>query len=107
MRILFKTEKINHSKIAPFGITPMCYFQARNPMLYSVTKSFGAENIVILQINSDILDIPGAGLADGNAASKKTKFFNNITEGLSTLNKEQVERSYWSEADDSKKNHHG
>ena len=79
------------------------YFQARNAMLYSVIKRIGEANVSVLQINPDIIDIPGAGLTDGNAASHNTNFFNDTIQGLKALNKEQFDRTYWSNADDSKR----
>ena len=79
------------------------YFQVRNPMLYRVIKTFGAENIVILQINPDIINNLDVGITDGNATSQNTIFFEDISKGLSVLNQEQFERPYWSEVDDSKR----
>ena len=79
------------------------YFQARNPMLFRVKEKFKPENLVVLQISSDILEIPGAGVTDGNAASQNTVFFEEADKGLSVLNAEQFEREYWSQADDSKR----
>ncbi len=79
------------------------YFQARNPMLYRVIKEHEAQNIVILQINSDIINSSNVGIADGNASSQSTTFFEDTDKGLGALNPEQFERSYWSEEDDSKR----
>ena len=73
------------------------YFQARNPMLYYVKERFGEKNIVVLQISSDIINSPGAGLTDGNAASQNTKFFEDIGQGLKALNKDQFDKLYWNE----------
>ncbi len=71
------------------------YFQARNPMLYRVIKEFGKEEIVVLQINSDILDIPGSGITDGNSASPNAIIFEDINEGLSALDKTLFEKGHW------------
>ena len=79
------------------------YFQARNSMLFSVKEKFGKENIIVLQINSDILNIPSAGITDGNAASQSTNFFEDIDRGLSVLNQNQFDKQYWSDKDDSKR----
>ena len=79
------------------------YFQARNSMLFSVKEKFGKENIIVLQINSDILSIPSTGITDGNAASQSTNFFEDIDRGLSVLNQNQFDRQYWSDKDDSKR----
>ena len=77
------------------------YFQARNPMLYRVIKEAGSENIVVLEINSNIIDISGIFITDGNAASSVTQLFEDVNKGLSALNQEQFEREYWSAEDGS------
>ncbi len=79
------------------------YFQARNPMLYRVIKEFGENEIVVLQINSNILDIPSAGIADGNAASQDTILFEDINKGLSALNKILFEKGHWIDIEDGKR----
>lgn len=79
------------------------YFEVRNPMLFSVIKTFGEENIIILQVNSDVLNIQGVGITNGNAASQNTNFFESVEEGLKALNPDQFKKEYWSDADDSKR----
>ena len=71
------------------------YFQARNPMLYTVIDRFGLKNIVVLQINSDIIQSNNIGVADGNAASDITQFFENKDQGLSVLDSKQFKTEYW------------
>ncbi len=76
------------------------YFQARNPMLYTVTHNkFKAEDIVVLQINSDIIQGDNIGITDGNAASENTRIFGDKEQGLNALNSEQFEKEYWNESD--------
>ena len=75
------------------------YFQVRNPMLYRVISKFQVKNIVILEINSNIIHENNVGIADGNAASSNTRFFEDIQEGLNTLNMKQFEKDYWNESD--------
>ena len=79
------------------------YFQVRNPMLYQVIKEHGAQNIVILQINSDIINSPDAGIADGNAASQNTTFFEDINEGLKMLDSALLEKGHWVSIEDGKR----
>jgi len=74
------------------------YFQARNPMLYKVIDKFGSDKIVVLQINSDIVQGDNIGITDGNAASDITRFFENKDEGLSVLKPKQFETEYWNES---------
>ena len=76
------------------------YFQARNPMLYTVTHNkFKAEDIIVLQINSDIIQGDNIGITDGNAASENTRIFGDKEQGLNALNSEQFEKEYWNESD--------
>ena len=75
------------------------YFQARNPMLYTVIREFKTENIVVLQINSDIIRENNVCITDGNAASNTTQFFENVDEGLNALNPEQFKKEYWNTSD--------
>ncbi len=79
------------------------YFQVRNPMLYRVIKNYGQENIVILQVSSDIIDSHDVGITDGNAASNSTQIFEDVKEGLNHLTREQFDKTYWNELDDSKR----
>ena len=79
------------------------YFQVRNPMLYRVTKQYGKENIIVLQISSDIINSDKVGITDGNAASSETQFFENVEEGLRVLDLEQLNRTYWTDSDDAKR----
>ena len=75
------------------------YFQVRNPMLYRVILEFRPENIIVLQVNSDVINSDNVGITDGNAASSETHFFEDVNEGLSVLNSEQFQKDYWNESD--------
>ena len=75
------------------------YFQVRNPMLYTVIDKFEPDNIVVLQINSDIIHGSNIGITDGNAASENTQIFEDKNQGLNALNLEQFEKEYWNESD--------
>ena len=44
------------------------YFQARNPMLWTIIKKYGVENIVVLGLRPTIHNVEGVRIADGNAA---------------------------------------
>ena len=71
------------------------YFQIRNSMLYRVIKRYGASNIVILQINSDIIKGNDIGIADGNAASYETRLFKDINKGLRSLDRKVFSKRSW------------
>ena len=75
------------------------YFQARNPMLYRVISKFQPQNIIVLEVNSDILRENDIGITDGNAASSNTRFFENVQEGLNALDIKQFEKDYWNASD--------
>ena len=79
------------------------YFQARNPMLYRVIRQHKKADIIILQINSDIINNENMGVTDGNAASSETQFFEDVEEGLKMLSSEQIGRTYWTDSDDAKR----
>ena len=74
------------------------YFHVKNPMLYRVIKNYGIENIVVLQINSDILQSNNVGITDGNAASDDTHFFEDVNQGLKALDVKQFKEEYWNES---------
>ena len=79
------------------------YFQARNPMLYRVINKFGVENIIVLEINSSIIQSPDAGITDGNAASQNTEFFEDVDKGLQALDSSLFEKSFWTDLKDGKR----
>ena len=79
------------------------YFQPRNPMLYVVTKNFQVKNIIVLQINSDVINSDDVGITDGNAASNDTHYFTDTNQGLATLTQEQFNKEYWNDSDDAKR----
>ena len=75
------------------------YFEVRNPMLYRVIQEFKENNIVVLQIKSELIAQGEVGMTDGNAASNETKFFEDINVGLSALDLKQFQKEYWNESD--------
>lgn len=81
------------------------YFQVRNPMLFRVIRQsdLGKDKIVVLQVNADILDGDNVGITDGNAASSKTQFFEDIPKGLKALALQQLNQTYWTNSDDAKR----
>ena len=48
------------------------YFSARNPMLYKRLEHY--QEICVLQVNSDVLDLQGTVVTDGNASSDWVRF---------------------------------
>ena len=79
------------------------YFQVRNSMLYRVIREFEAENIIVLQINSDVIRGNDVGITDGNAASFETQFFEDINKGLDALDSEQFKKDYWNNESNKRK----
>jgi len=72
------------------------YFTARNPMMY-VLKDIHT-NLVVLRISIDVLDIPNAVIADGNAASNPTAFY-SPSDGLNYLDEEGIFAKDWTDPD--------
>jgi len=52
------------------------------------------DDICILRIDPRVLDLPGAIIADRNAASDWVRFF-SVDEGLKALDRERVFARYW------------
>ena len=75
------------------------YFEVRNPMLYRVIQEFKEDNIVVLQIKSDVINQDEVGITDGNAASSETEFFEDTEKGLSSLDLNQFQKEYWNDSD--------
>jgi len=72
------------------------YFDARNPMMY---KRLGRRTeLAVVRIRPDIMDIPGAVIADGNAASVGTRFEPSPM-GLAVLDEQRVYAEYWTDSD--------
>jgi hypothetical protein len=74
------------------------YFHARNPMM-SRLQYYGCPPIVVLRVSAEILDLPGAVISDGNAASGPTRFF-AAPDGLERLNEERVFAAWWTDPDE-------
>ena len=49
------------------------YFDPRNPMMYK--RQHEVENLCVLAISSEVLDLEGTIVSDGNAASSYSRFF--------------------------------
>lgn len=71
------------------------YFDARNPMMYRRRNS--RDRLCVLRISPDVLDIPGAIISDGNAASSATRFA--PAANLSFLDEARVYARYWNAED--------
>lgn len=76
------------------------YFRARNPMLYR--RSNVQEDLAILYVHKSVMLIPGAIFTDGNAASKSTRFFDDL-EDLDQLDWECLRAERWSDFDDGRR----
>lgn len=72
------------------------YIHARNPMLF-VRRELHAK-ICVFRISTDVLYLPGAVIADGNAASDYTAFWPSPV-GLAKLDKDLVLAEYWTDPD--------
>lgn len=56
------------------------YFDARNPMMYVVRRVSSVREIAVVRLDSNILDLPGVVVTDGNAASSTTEFYDPKSE---------------------------
>ena len=64
------------------------FFQPRNPMLFSVIKSKGKQNITVLRISNTVLQRQGIFITDGIASNKLTQIY-SLSEGLEILRAQQ------------------
>jgi len=72
------------------------YFNARNPMMFK-RKEISKE-LVVLRIDSSILDEPGVVISDRNASSDYVRFYPS-PEGLKYLDKDLIFAEYWTDPD--------
>jgi hypothetical protein len=72
------------------------YLQARNAMLRKILGRH--QELAILRIAPDVLDTPGAIIADGNASSDYTRFYPS-PDGLQFLDGLLVFARYWTSDD--------
>jgi hypothetical protein len=72
------------------------YLCARNPMLYKRKEAH--QELCVLRVSTEVLDLPGVIIADGNAASDYTAFWPSPA-GLSRVDKDLVFAEYWTDED--------
>jgi ssDNA thymidine ADP-ribosyltransferase, DarT len=72
------------------------YFQARNPMLYKLLDL--RHELAVLRVHASALDIPGAVVADGNAAVSFTAF-QPAPEGLAIVDRATTFAERWTDPD--------
>jgi ssDNA thymidine ADP-ribosyltransferase, DarT len=73
------------------------YFDARNPMM-SYLKHYGGPPVAVLRVDPAVLDIAGAVISDGNAATQHTLFAAS-PDGLAKLEQEFVYAEWWADPD--------
>ncbi len=95
-----KIQNTRAEKIVPNG-RPLheyanLYISARNPML----STLRAKNLslCVLRVNNEVLDLPNVIIADGNAASKYTRFWPS-PDGLSAVDATVIFAEFWTDPD--------
>jgi len=80
------------------------FFQARNPMLYTVVRNKPLEEIAVIGVDKSILDRPDIFISTGNAAHSQSEIV-PATEKKKVLPKiiHNINRVYWNEVDGSKR----
>lgn len=91
-------QERRESKVIP-GAKPLheyvnLYICARNPMMY--LRRSQHEALCVLQITPAVLTLPGVVIADGNAASGPTAFWQSPS-GLSKVDKDTVFAEWWTD----------
>ena len=77
------------------------YFQPRNAMLYRLVCNLDRKPLVILQIDSSVLEVEGSYFSDRNAAAYGAQFFSNLSD-LKRIDEKVFKKEYWTDSDDTK-----
>lgn len=72
------------------------YIHARNPMMYKRKQQH--MDLCVLRISSEVLDLPGVVISDGNAASAYVRFA-PAPAGLAIVDRELAFARYWTDPD--------
>ena len=72
------------------------YISPRNPMMF--VRRSRHEDICVLRVATGVLDVDGAVVTDGNAASDYTRFA-AAPEGLAEVDQEMTFAEYWTDSD--------
>lgn len=89
-------SKVTVPKGMPLHEYVNLYICGRNPMLYK-RKDRHAE-LCVMRVRTEVLDIPGTVVADGNAASPYV-LFAGAPDGLSYINRDFAFAQYWTDPD--------
>ena len=76
------------------------YFTYRNPMLFRRRNI--QDDVVIICVHNSLLFHPGAIFSDGNAASNRTRFFDDLND-LSAIDWECIGAERWTDFDDGRR----
>lgn len=89
-------QKIRDNIIIPNGKSlhsyASTYFNPRNPMMYK--RHNDAEDLCILAVFSNVLDIDGTVVSDGNGASSFSRFYSPV-EGIEKLDFDTIYSKSW------------
>lgn len=70
------------------------YFNGRNVMMYTITRSQGVDGICLLRVDVAVLDFPGTVVTDCNASSGYAKF-SEPSIGLSGIDRDELFSARW------------
>jgi hypothetical protein len=92
-------QEIRAKKVIPGG-KPIhsyvnLYFCARNPMMYK--RAAQHRSLCVLRIDTEVFDLPGVVIADGNAASGYTGFWSSKS-GLEKIDFDLVFAEWWTDS---------
>lgn len=74
------------------------YFDARNPMLYSLLLNRGVDELCVLCIDKKVLDLPETVVTDRNAAAELAVFI-SPDKAISQLDFQMIFAKYWNDED--------
>ena len=107
-----KAKQLNHASVAmqeiqeirakrvipggkPIHSYVNLYLCARNPMMYK--RAAQHKSLCVLRIDTEVFDLPGVVIADGNAASGYTGFWTSKT-GLDKIDFDLVFAEWWTDS---------
>jgi ssDNA thymidine ADP-ribosyltransferase, DarT len=82
------------------------YVNARNKMMFKVKSDHGVDDLCVLKVATNVIDLPGAVVADRNASSDYVRF-DPAPEGVRRLDRETIFARYWNHPDPIEKQRHG
>lgn len=83
----------NHGELHDYA---NLYFDARNPMMFFLTKNKNIDELCVICVDKKVLDLEDTIVTDQNAA-RNLALFASPDEGIKFINFDKVKAVYWNE----------